>query len=634
MTSEPEADLMTNELQRLDAMMQKGLLSPAEFALAKTELLSAAPPTPPAIQAAIVQREAASVAWKPLPEVGSWDGITQVLFYQYVEPVWTRKQLLDTLHEVERLCTDNQVTGRGRIAIEGLNCTLTGPPDGARAFCEGLRAWDGKLFGETDFKLTDGVPWSKKFKALTIKRTNELVAYGLDGAKAPLLHHNSAKHLDAIEYHEMLTKPDTVVIDVRNAYETDIGRMEPPEGGAQFIDPKMRNSHEFPKWLNLPETKKQLEGKHVMMYCTGGIRCERASALLDQMQNVDDDVSIKGISMVRGGLDRYLKTFPEGGFWKGRNYLFDLREEQLPEHKTADMVTQEVDSKCCICDRAWAKYEGKFQCMDKRCKVPVLVCQHCCGSGAQKNTRLLCPLCKEGYSLRDLQLPDLVAQKRQIATRNSQKRKLPEAEPDCRLFFSKLPLWVSATQIKTAIGGYRVKSLVWLLDRHTSLFYGSVFVQMASLDDAKKVYEAAAAGSIMLGKRRPWVNYSPPTGDWPPEAHDETEFAPIPLQVAPLSSQPPKKKSRKSEKSIVESKKFPTAAAVAKAATKASSTQAVPTTLAAVLEMVGLAHLAAMLEQEQIDFESFKLMNDADLKEIGIGKGPRMKLCRWITAQN
>jgi len=48
----------------------------------------------------------------------------------------------------------------------------------------------------------------------------------------------------------------------------------------------MRNSHEFPKWLNMPETKEKLKGKKVMMYCTGGIRCERASALLDQVRTL------------------------------------------------------------------------------------------------------------------------------------------------------------------------------------------------------------------------------------------------------------------------------------------------------------------------------------------------------------
>ena len=78
----------------------------------------------------------------------------------------------------------------------------------------------------------------------------------------------------------MMQQKNTVIIDVRNAYESAIGHFAPPPGGAELIDPKMRNSREFPKWLHAPETQKKLDGKNVMMYCTGGIRCERASALL------------------------------------------------------------------------------------------------------------------------------------------------------------------------------------------------------------------------------------------------------------------------------------------------------------------------------------------------------------------
>jgi predicted sulfurtransferase len=59
----------------------------------------------------------------------------------------------------------------------------------------------------------------------------------------------------------MLGDKDTVVIDVRNYYETCIGRIEPPKGGAEFLDPQMRNSREFPKWLNAPETKRSSRGR-------------------------------------------------------------------------------------------------------------------------------------------------------------------------------------------------------------------------------------------------------------------------------------------------------------------------------------------------------------------------------------
>ena len=67
----------------------------------------------------------------------------------------------------------------------------------------------------------------------------------------------------------------------------------------------------------------------VMMYCTGGIRCERASALLDQMEKATEELSTEGVYHCRGGIERYLKTYPEGGYWKGKNYLFDRRFEQV-----------------------------------------------------------------------------------------------------------------------------------------------------------------------------------------------------------------------------------------------------------------------------------------------------------------
>lgn len=146
------------------------------------------------------------------------------------------------------------------------------------------------------------------------------------------------------------------MVDVRNFYETKLGAFQPPPGGAKLIDPKLRNSIEFPKWLAAPETQKKLDGKKVLMYCTGGIRCERATALLNQMvvasasgdngnkdekDRTNDDnnnpkekaastdpASVitckpKGVFELRGGIERYVKTFPKGGFWKGKNYLFD-----------------------------------------------------------------------------------------------------------------------------------------------------------------------------------------------------------------------------------------------------------------------------------------------------------------------
>ena len=227
----------------------------------------------------VVTEAARSVAGRGLPalptnlkpdENGNMP-VSLLLFYQYIEPPWSESEHKAAVTSVINLAKQHQVNGRGRCAPEGLNCTLSASAKNLRQFCLALRRWN-KVFEETDFKITDNVYFGKRFKALTIRKVDELVAYGLAGEKAPSLQHNSAQHLDADAYHQMMSSSDAVIIDVRNAYESAIGHFAPPPGGAQLIDPKMRNSHEFPKWLNMPETKELLQGKKVMMYCTGGIR--------------------------------------------------------------------------------------------------------------------------------------------------------------------------------------------------------------------------------------------------------------------------------------------------------------------------------------------------------------------------
>lgn len=211
-----------------------------------------------------------SVAFRGLPPIpkGADDGQhgTILLMYQYVEPVWTKKQHKQAIKKIIELGESLKITGRGRVAPEGVNCTLSGQPEAIRKFCYGLREWN-PVFNETDFKLTDFISKKKLFKSLSIRKTEELVAYGLAGDKAPSLEKFSGTHLEADEYHNAMKQKDTVIIDVRNAYESAIGSFNPPENGAELIDPKMRNSIEFPKWLNDPKTKEKLNGKKVLMYC-------------------------------------------------------------------------------------------------------------------------------------------------------------------------------------------------------------------------------------------------------------------------------------------------------------------------------------------------------------------------------
>jgi predicted sulfurtransferase len=258
------------------------------------------------------------------------------------------------------------------------NTTNTNPEFEAaqtlRHFTRDLQNFDSESFNNTDFKYIDGLSADRHFKEMKLLPVKELVFYGIreedcaatataaaaantnDGTYSGNEKNGKGNevqggiHLDAKEYHEMLKRNDAVVIDVRNHYEAAIGRfdgqMETTKkkeeggeregnggdddgnngnsgkekdeggragGGATYIDPKMRKSTDFTSWLAEDETKQKLEGKTVMMFCTGGIRCERASAYLNsQIGN-----KVNGVYQLKGGIERYLKEFPEGGFWRG-----------------------------------------------------------------------------------------------------------------------------------------------------------------------------------------------------------------------------------------------------------------------------------------------------------------------------
>jgi predicted sulfurtransferase len=522
---------------------------------------------------------AVSVAHRPLPPLPANlapDAVTICLCYQYKEPAWTKKQHTRALHHITQLATQHGITGRGRCAPEGLNATLTARAEPMRNFCYALRAWDA-LFEETDFKLTDGQAPSVLFRTFTLRKVPELVGYGLGGIQAPSLTRHAGVHLEAQDYHARMQQKDTVLIDVRNAYESAIGHFQPPPDGATLLDPHMRTSADFPKWLNAPETKKQLQGKTVMMYCTGGIRCERASALLNQMTQAEEEqgFSTKEVVMVRGGIERYLKTFPQGGFWKGKNYLFDKRMEQVPILKTSEALQADVESTCCLCTQPFASYRGQFKCSREDCAVPVIVCPKCQAHATASPETLICPLCRDGYQAPQ-EVPDLVGQKRKLGLivdngkdlvsgmilpehGLAKKRKCQESSR--RIFVGKLPLLVTASMLRRALiaaagGGddddSRVEHVQWIVDHDTQAFYGSAFVQMSRLVDAQRIVEgeqpvvlyatelaadkaerktvAAKQWGSRHKKGRPIVRlaFAPLREEeiWPPADAKETEFPP------------------------------------------------------------------------------------------------------------
>ncbi|KAL9179614.1 hypothetical protein ACHAXT_008904 [Thalassiosira profunda] len=489
------------------------------------------------------------------------DNITLLLFYQYVEPPWDDEQFQTAFRYVNDRGNHHGITGRMRVSREGLNCTLTGSHDGIRGWCADMRKFDGGRgkvdpstgekvteFANTEFKLTDDLPPKQRFPKLHAFEVVELVNYGLAGSRAPEIAKHGGTHLEPTAYHQKMCEKDTVIIDVRNHYEANIGRFDPPEGGAKMIDPMMRKSTEFPVWLDKKETKEMLRGKQVLMYCTGGVRCERASALLKQKIEREEDtkeLGIKGVYQLQGGVDKYFKEFPAGGLWKGKNYVFDKRFSHAPaaveaadrtkkvlgDDRASKPAFGEVDGipagaaeekmgKCEACLKPWDMYRGKRRC--PTCGVPSLICRDCFEadkSGAKKLGReVRCDLCvaedvRNKRQLREREEKEMKEYEQKLrqtldeeyeppVQRKHAITRKPKPNPEriTRLFLKNMcaKQMDEAALIET-LSPARVTHIQWLTDRKTGKFYGSAFIEVKTAEDAGSVM--ALNGSFVLGRR-------------------------------------------------------------------------------------------------------------------------------------
>ncbi|CAJ1421352.1 unnamed protein product [Effrenium voratum] len=221
---------------------------------------------------------------------------------------------------VERLreaLAEAKLQARVKVAPEGVNGWITGPQSAVEEFCECLKV-EVPAFAQTDFKvspcsesqLSRGV---KVWESGSVCKLLDGEAYEELGAK------HRAPHLSPQEWHEKLqNEKDLVLFDVRNFYETRIGRFEPR--GMDCVDPHTLSYEQVPEFLSQEANLDRFRGKKVMMYCTGGVRCERASALLKDSLGEEAEVF-----QLQGGIHRYLEAFPSGGYFSGAMYVFDRR---------------------------------------------------------------------------------------------------------------------------------------------------------------------------------------------------------------------------------------------------------------------------------------------------------------------
>lgn len=208
-----------------------------------------------------------------------------------------RQPLLD-------LCRREGIMGTLLLAPEGINGTVAGGESAIAqllSFLESIPALAGL---EVKFSRAAEMP----FRRMKVRLKKEIVTMGVEGID-PVA--SVGTYVDSRDWNALIADPDTIVIDTRNDYETAIGTFR----GA--VDPKTRSFGEFPRWAE--DRLDELRGRKVAMFCTGGIRCEKATAFVKSL-GVDEVFHLKG------GILKYLETVPaEESLWEGECFVFDER---------------------------------------------------------------------------------------------------------------------------------------------------------------------------------------------------------------------------------------------------------------------------------------------------------------------
>jgi len=215
------------------------------------------------------------------------------------------------------ICKQLELKGRILVASEGINGTVSGTVEQTNAYIEMMQA--DSLFEGIVFKIDEAE--GHVFKKMHVRPKPELVHLRLEDDINP--NEMTGRHLSPVEFMEEMLREDTVVLDVRNTYEYDLGHFR----GA--IRPEVETFRDTPDWVR--ENKHLFEGKNVLTYCTGGIRCEKFSGWMKREGFGD-------VGQLHGGIATYAKD-PEtlGQLWDGKMYVFDERH-MVPINQVEEVI--------------------------------------------------------------------------------------------------------------------------------------------------------------------------------------------------------------------------------------------------------------------------------------------------------
>ncbi len=202
-------------------------------------------------------------------------------------------------------CKEIGLKGRILVANEGINGTVSGTKEAAKQYMEHMHA-DAR-FQDMVFKIDETDKHA--FKKMHVRPRTEIVSLHLEDDVNPLK--ITGNYMEPEEFREALTDPDTVVLDARNDYEFDLGHFR----GA--IRPDIKAFRDLPEWVE--KNREEFNGKKIVTYCTGGIRCEKFSGWLKT-------AGFEDVSQLHGGIATYGKNEnTKGDLWDGMMYVFDER---------------------------------------------------------------------------------------------------------------------------------------------------------------------------------------------------------------------------------------------------------------------------------------------------------------------
>jgi len=278
---------------------------------------------------------------------------TTISFYKYYHlgnPQFFRDYLYYNLFPVG-------VLGRIYVAYEGINAQISVPTHQLEVFKAALNDIIFLQNNRLNFAVEDD---GKSFFKLDIKVRHKIVADGLDDSAFDVT--NCGTHLDAASFNELTDQPNTIVVDMRNHYESEVGHFE------NAIIPDVETFRE-----QLPMVADMLKGnedKNLVMYCTGGIRCEKASAYMKYK-------GFKNVFQLEGGIIKYAADAKSNHLknkFLGKNFVFD---ERLGER-----IGEQIIAKCHQCGQPCDQH---VNCANDACHLLFIQCescaekmQHCC----------------------------------------------------------------------------------------------------------------------------------------------------------------------------------------------------------------------------------------------------------------